>query len=65
MISGPGYNSKGTLEEERVTENPRVVAGDTDPIGEGRAIQGKDRISVFFIVKVFFYIYFALTGRNV
>ena len=26
--------------------NPRVVAGDTDPIGEGRAIQGKDRISV-------------------
>ena len=46
MISGPGYNSKWTLDEEWVTENPRVVAGDTDPIGEGRAIQGKDRISV-------------------
>ena len=46
MISGPGYNSKGTLEEEWVTENPRLVAGDTDVIGEGRAIQGKDRISV-------------------
>ena len=46
MISGPGYNSKGTLGEVWVTENPRVVAGDTDPIGEGRAIQGKDRISV-------------------
>ena len=47
MISGPGYNSKWTLDEEWVTENPRVVAGDTDSIGEGRrAIQGKDRISV-------------------
>ena len=38
MTSGPGYNSKGTLEEVWVTENLRVVAGDTDPIGEGRAI---------------------------
>ena len=29
-----------------VTENPRVVVGDKDPIGEGRAIQGKDQIFV-------------------
>ena len=46
MISGPGYNSKGTQEKEWVTENPRVVVGDKDPIGEGRAIQGKDQIFV-------------------
>ena len=46
MINGPGYNSKGTLEEVRLTEIPRVVAGDIDPIGGGRAIKGKDRIPV-------------------
>ena len=44
MISGPGYNSKWTLEEEWATENPRVVAGETDPIGEGRAIQGRPNL---------------------
>ena len=46
MISGPGYNSKGTLEEVWLTEIPRVVAGDIDPIGGGRAIKGKDQIPV-------------------
>ena len=42
----PRIQLQRDAEEEWVTENPRVVAEDTDPIGEGRAIQGKDRISV-------------------
>ena len=41
MISDPGNNSKGMLEEVRLTETPRVVAGDIDPIGGGRAIKAK------------------------
>ena len=46
MISGPVYNSKGRQERGGVTENPREFVGNKDPIGEGRAIQGKDQIFV-------------------
>ena len=28
MISGPGNDARGTLEEMGLTETPRVVAGD-------------------------------------